>query len=1253
MRFCQILAGVGTAVGLLIEPARAADYMKGKVTMDDGSPPPSHALIQRNCPGSGPVTDATTSKQGMYLWRVSNNIYVPCTLQAVLPGYVSNRIDLTLDRIYLSMELPTLVLHKVGIAAAERGFKLPASAMSSWSLALKAAGAKQWEEAERELRATLRAAPRFAPAWNALGAACQNQQKMDAARDAYRHAIEADSEMLLARLNLTRLELASRDWPEAAQVAGGLIRADQHHEYLEAYLDDVIARYATHDLDAVEGSLNAGLALDSRHQFPRLEYFKAAVLWAKGDRQGSVEHLRLYLDQAPGASDAAPLRAFLESAQSAPSATFPEQASADAIADSAESNLSSTGEAWVPGGMTALAAIARLKAAPSRENFYIEYCIAIAIETSKTNYMRTPGYQANLGAYMTAVAELSRLVENRGDKTLLTLSLADPQSAAKTRQILNLFGWKLEQQDGVLRPELSDDSADGPRQQVTRALGIDEVAMQQTLEAGKSFLIEIAMENASLTGGVAWWGAMTKEFSPLPGGIAEAFAREPRLAKTYAALARMPADAANAIVGRTGLRALAAESADALWLYSDRFSISSGAVAVPGGTDAAKVWTKLAGVDPRDTQAFLHAILVSGHGRLAAFYSALAHADAAHQRFFTRNPTRAAKFYAWYRDSDELREGIARTGRAWRADFFQKVPLDSAGNVRFPGGKAIWANPSASDDDALLHLKALHSLVVIAELEEKRGAPFDDASAKLLASHFDEWSALFPYFEVIPGLSRADFEALEAFSMAAAGYRRPRQNAVMGEWHSLMALIVLGRKAGSLDASAGVKAFRHACEGLLAEDYSAKALAVLREIAGGDSPILDDAIAARLLRLQGPQRDAFERVRELQGTPKLADLGSHPEPAAMVEAMAGLVYGAVVSPDSLLISEDPTLISRHQYLSDRCGACSSTSPENMNLFKPASVYRSTDLPGSRVTGGFMRFDDVASNLVPGGKAVSRLAYARRSTSPNAPGLPTEATFRATANLVQVFATVTDSRGRYVDDLAPGEFTILNDGAPVRVSAFESGTAGISCTLLLDTSESMRASLPALKKAALKFIGGLRANDSVAVYTLRGGITELEPFTTDKRAAERAVLKTEPGGMTALYDGLVRVIRDISDRPGKKSIVVFTDGDDNVSLLPSDTAIQRARSAGVPVYTIAKGTEIQDQTLQQLASVSRSTGGIAITLDGSSEIQAAFERIFQDVMHGYLLAFQPPDSSGHDWHTIEVVLKSKGRRIRARDGYYPE
>ena len=432
----------------------------------------------------------------------------------------------------------------------------------------------------------------------------------------------------------------------------------------------------------------------------------------------------------------------------------------------------------------------------------------------------------------------------------------------------------------------------------------------------------------------------------------------------------------------------------------------------------------------------------------------------------------------------------------------------------------------------------------------------------------------------------------------------------MGEWHSLVALIVLGRKAGSLDDATGVRAFRHACERLVADDYSAKALGVLREIAGVN-PNLDEAVAEGLLHLDAPRRAAFERVRDLQGAPRLENLGPSPDPTGTLSALAGLVYGAVVNPESLLISEDPELIHKHQFVSEGCDTCASTSAERLKLFSAASMLSSDAPPGSRITGGFMHFDNVAKNLVYGGPLVNVASVVKSSPKAILPGVASaapaveETIFRTSARLVQVFATITDGRGRYVDNLPGDGFTIMDDGKPVRVAAFENATSDLSCTLLLDTTESMRASLPALKRAALKFIEGLRPNDSVAVYALKEGVTELQAFTTDKSAAARAVLQTEPGGMTALYDGLVRTVRDISVRPGKKAVVAFTDGNDNISMLTGDAAILRAKTAGVPIYTIAKGSDLGDQTLGQLASISRATGGMSFAVHSSSEMASVF------------------------------------------------
>jgi VWFA-related protein len=202
---------------------------------------------------------------------------------------------------------------------------------------------------------------------------------------------------------------------------------------------------------------------------------------------------------------------------------------------------------------------------------------------------------------------------------------------------------------------------------------------------------------------------------------------------------------------------------------------------------------------------------------------------------------------------------------------------------------------------------------------------------------------------------------------------------------------------------------------------------------------------------------------------------------------------------------------------------------------------------------------------------------------------------------------------------------------------------------------MQNALPALKNAALDLIGDLRAEDSVAVYCFNKTVTELQGFTTDKGSAKRAVLRTQASGPTALYDALTRVGLDFSGRAGKKVIVVFTDGDDNFSMLTSDTAILRAKTAGVPVYTIAQGEALdRPEFLKQLAAVSKATGGEAFVIREPREIGSVFVKVSEDLSHGYLLTFQPAPAEDHEWRTIEVQLKdARGHKVRAREGFFPE
>lgn len=718
----------------------------------------------------------------------------------------------------------------------------------------------------------------------------------------------------------------------------------------------------------------------------------------------------------------------------------------------------------------------------------------------------------------------------------------------------------------------------------------------------------------------------------------------------------MGADAAAAVVGGIGLRASVTRYADVLWPYAGAFAVSNGAVVVPGGPQAEPAWTKLVGASPHAPPAFFRALIEKDHGNLLSFYYELSRVDAAHQRFFTTDPQRAASFYSWYRGSGEVRRGQMRKVGAWRVDVFQNLPLDQAGHVRFPGGGRAWTASAPPDDDVLLGLGSLEALVPMARIEERRGVPLDQESASLLASHYAEWKFLFPYFEELPGLGKAEFQALAAFSGAAAKSRPPIRNQMLGIWHSMVELIVLATQVGSLDPAAGAQSFRQASEALLATDYPARALDVLRKMAGG-GPDVEKAVAD-MLRLSGDRRLAFDRVRALQPAPRIAALQGTAEPAGTLAALSGLVYAALLGPDYLVVSEDPLLTLKHQFV---------RPPDGSPLFPASELVLDSTAPGTYFVGGFMQFRELAQLLarapepaeisprIPGESTASGGSpRARSEDSETVLTKDAEAVFRTNARLVEVYATVTDNRGRHVDDLGPDQFAVFDNGKELPVAAFESRVSAVSCALLLDTTASMQAALPALKATALKLLGELRPIDSVAIYSFSDSVTALQPFTTDKNAAARAVLRTRAFGKTALYDALTRVSREVAGRAGKKVIVVFTDGADNLSALTSETALRRAKALGVPVYTIAQGDALESpDLLKQLANLSKATGGVGFTIHSTTEIENVFESITEDLMHGYLLAFQPPASEDRTWRPIEVKMRSpRGHKIRARAGYYP-
>jgi VWFA-related protein len=267
----------------------------------------------------------------------------------------------------------------------------------------------------------------------------------------------------------------------------------------------------------------------------------------------------------------------------------------------------------------------------------------------------------------------------------------------------------------------------------------------------------------------------------------------------------------------------------------------------------------------------------------------------------------------------------------------------------------------------------------------------------------------------------------------------------------------------------------------------------------------------------------------------------------------------------------------------------------------------------------------------------------------------EVTFHAEARLVEVYATVLDDRGKYLDGLIRDRFVVSEDGKRQDVVGFESDSAGVQCAILIDTTGSMQAALPRLKNAVARFIDELRDEDSVAIYSFTTSLDVLQDFTKDRARAKRAVMRTRADGGTALFDAIAQVTHILSERTGKRATVVFTDGSDNASVLRARAAIDRAKKASLPIYMVAQGEALdQKGLLKGMKEIATSTGAALFEARKPADVNGIFQEIIGDLQHTYVLAYRPPPGDRIKWRAIQLAVTGvKGYKVRAKDGYFPD
>jgi Ca-activated chloride channel homolog len=289
--------------------------------------------------------------------------------------------------------------------------------------------------------------------------------------------------------------------------------------------------------------------------------------------------------------------------------------------------------------------------------------------------------------------------------------------------------------------------------------------------------------------------------------------------------------------------------------------------------------------------------------------------------------------------------------------------------------------------------------------------------------------------------------------------------------------------------------------------------------------------------------------------------------------------------------------------------------------------------------------------------------APKPADPKTPADETIPTIRATTNEVNVVFTVTDKHGKRITDLKQNDFHFLDDNKPPEIIRSFNSEANLPLQvgLLIDASNSVRDRFKFEQESAIEFLNQtVRPRyDQAFVVGFDATPEVTQDFTDNTEALAHGVRELRPGGGTALYDAIYFACRDKLLKAPKstnvrRALILLTDGEDNLSHVSREEAIDMAQRAEAVIYTIStnvSGTKgAGDKVLERIADA---TGGRAFFPFQIRDVVNAFSEIQEELRSQYAVSYKPADlkADGH-YRAIEIVANDrKNLRVRARRGWY--
>ena len=243
--------------------------------------------------------------------------------------------------------------------------------------------------------------------------------------------------------------------------------------------------------------------------------------------------------------------------------------------------------------------------------------------------------------------------------------------------------------------------------------------------------------------------------------------------------------------------------------------------------------------------------------------------------------------------------------------------------------------------------------------------------------------------------------------------------------------------------------------------------------------------------------------------------------------------------------------------------------------------------------------------------------------------------------VTAVVTVRDAFGAPVGGLNADAFRAWQDGAPAQVldvqAAVDAGV-GLAVVMVMDTSGSMAGDpLATTQEAAVAFVDNLLLNDKASVIAFADSVGPPSALTGDKPALATTLRGLTAIGATALYDAVVAGVRTAAAAPlSRKVVVLLTDGQDYGarSSASEEQSLAEAATAGIPVFTIGVGEDINVPYLQEVA---RRSGGQFLAAPAPADNPAVYDGIGRLLRAQYLLRLRLPGPADGGDSELRVML----------------